>query len=386
MNYKFSKEEWINKQAGLSSRDKDLLSRAFDTLYSNQLHTENAPWGDYECISPWTGANKDEGIWNWDSAFHANTVSRFDSKLAQDCILAFTQFQMENGQFPDVIFADGTLADNYSKPPVMAWAVENVYKRTKNIDFIKNLYPVLLENEKWWRENRFYDGLFYYSANNNPQNNDYEHPRWESGLDNSPRWDNGIVDLWAIDLNCYMVMFYNSLDFLANRMNITNTDWKLKADKLSDLINKKMFCEKTGMYCDVNRFTGEFSSVLTPCSFMPLYTKIATQEYAEKMCKLASNPDKLYPFMPSVSYDNPQYSLDYWRGPVWLNIAYFAAKGLKNYGFKDVANDIKEAILNMVNNDKNGIFENYDSKLQKGIFCDNFSWSAAFIIEFILDF
>ena len=45
--------------------------------------------------------------------------------------------------------------------------------------------------------------------------------------------------------------------------------------------------------------------------------------------------------MPTVSFDNPEYSTDYWRGPTWLNVAYFAAKGLKNYGF-EVADKIKE--------------------------------------------
>lgn len=36
--------------------------------------------------------------------------------------------------------------------------------------------------------------------------------------------------------------------------------------------------------------------------------------------------------------------------------------------------------------DKEHIFENYDSKLEKGQYCDHFSWSSVFIIEFILNF
>ena len=89
--------------------------------------------------------------------------------------------------------------------------------------------------------------------------------------------------------------------------------------------------------------------------------------------------------MPTVSYDNPGYSNDYWRGPTWLNVAYFAAKGLKNYGF-EVADRIKENILNMCFDEKGGIFENYDSITGKGLCCDHFSWSSVFIIEFILNF
>ena len=89
--------------------------------------------------------------------------------------------------------------------------------------------------------------------------------------------------------------------------------------------------------------------------------------------------------MPTVSFDNPSYSNDYWRGPTWLNVAYFAAVGLKNYNF-DVADKIKENILDMCYKEKNGIFENYDSITGKGLYCGHFSWSCVFIIEFILNF
>ena len=89
--------------------------------------------------------------------------------------------------------------------------------------------------------------------------------------------------------------------------------------------------------------------------------------------------------MPTVSFDDPGYSNDYWRGPTWLNVAYFAAKGLHDYGLA-VGNEIKESILDMCHNEKDGIFENYDSKTGEGLCCDHFSWSSVFIVEFILNF
>ena len=58
---------------------------------------------------------------------------------------------------------------------------------------------------------------------------------------------------------------------------------------------------------------------------------------------------------------------------------------LKNYGF-DSADKIKNTILKWCSDEKRGIFENYDSITGRGMFCDCFSWSAAFIIEFILNF
>ena len=117
---------------------------------------------------------------------------------------------------------------------------------------------------------------------------------------------------------------------------------------------------------------------------MPLFIKTASHERAESMAKMAADEQIFNSNMPTVAYNNPEYSQNYWRGPLWLNIAYFAAKGLKNYGFS-VADDIKENILSLVYGIKDGIFENYDTKNRKGLCCSNFSWSAVFIIEFILN-
>ena len=102
------------------------------------------------------------------------------------------------------------------------------------------------------------------------------------------------------------------------------------------------------------------------------------------MHKIGADPARFYPGMPSVSYDDPTYSTGYWRGPTWLNIAYFAAKGMKQYGFLETANGIRDFILGMVDANADGIYENYDSKAGKGLYWHSFSWSACFVIEFIL--
>ena len=65
------------------------------------------------------------------------------------------------------------------------------------------------------------------------------------------------------------------------------------------------------------------------------------------MARLAADRKKFYPGMPTVTYDCPAYSTDYWRGQTWLNVAFFAVKGLENYGFTDVAGEIREFLLSM---------------------------------------
>ena len=113
---------------------------------------------------------------------------------------------------------------------------------------------------------------------------------------------------------------------------------------------------------DRERESGEFSKVLSPASFMPLFVGIASQAYAEAMNRLARASKKFYPGMPTVFYDSPMFSRDYWRGQTWLNIAYFAMKGLLDYGYEQTAIEIKEFLLDMIYDElPRGMFENYDS-------------------------
>ena len=142
--------------------------------------------------------------------------------------------------------------------------------------------------------------------------------------------------------------------------------------------------EELNCYTDRNFETDALSEVLSPASFMPLYTGIASKEHAQATERVAK--EKFGYGMPTVSYYNPEYSADYWRGPTWLNVAYFAAKGLKNYGFDETADRIKETILGWVENDGDKIHENYNSKTGEGLCAEYFSWSAVFVMEFILNF
>ena len=380
-----TKEEWLAPlRKTVSERDVCLLDAAYEVLKKNTVCRPDAPWGAAPVISPWSGPCA--GIWNWDSAFHAYTVSRFDTPLAKSCIDTFTAYQLPTGMFPDVIQIDGRICDNYGKPPVLPWATLTVYRRDGDKAFLRRNFDRYVKNAAFWEENRSDRGLFFYSAQVHPEAENYLHPRWESGWDNSPRWDEfPIVDLWAIDLNCYMVMFYRSMGEMAETLGEERAVWDEKAKALSQKIEDTLFDPAQGAYADRNRKTGAFVTVLSPASFMPLYIGTASHERAERMASLAADPKKFYPGMPTVTYDCPAFSTDYWRGQTWLNVAYFAVKGLSNYGFRQTAEDIREFLLSMVYDGlSRGISENYDSVARRGKFNDSFSWSAAFVIELIL--
>lgn len=374
----------ILKFDSLSSyRDRELSYRAYNTLLDNVYNETGYLWSPYRCISPGKGGF--DGIWNWDSAFHAIGVSHWDTVLAKESILGFFKFQKEDGLLPDVIWENNSVVDTFTKPPIFAFATESVYKKDHDLEFLEQMYPKLVLNEKFYTEKRCDNGLYYYDAENKDSEDYLTRVKYESGWDNSVRWDNGITEYYPVDLNCFMVMFFRSLSFIAGELgyNTESEMWSQKAITLSELINTTFWDNEKKFYSDTNRYNKKVSDVLSPASFMPLFIKIASEDQANAMKEIAIT--KFKSKMPTVSFDNPEYSNDYWRGPTWLNVAYFAAKGLKNYGFS-VADDIKESILNMCHNEKRGIFENYDSINETGLCCDHFSWSSVFILEFIFNF
>lgn len=321
------------------------------------------------------------GVWNWDSAFHAIAVSRWDPELAREQIDILFAEQLPSGALPDVIYADGRIIKESGKPPVFPWAIAIVDKRSPNKEYLKDIYPKLVKFEEFWRKERGgdIDGLFHYGG---PQ------PYWESGWDNSVRWDFGVSNLWAIDLNCFMAMLYDAMSGFAKELGLKSDEakWRKRKTDLAKLIEQKLWDPKTGAYLDYDYQAGKFGTALTPASFMPLYAGIASKKHAEAMAKIAADPKKFFPGMPTVSYDDPQYGPDYWRGPCWLNTAGFAIWGLEKHGYKDTAEKIRQTILKRCY-DRGYPYEYYDAtsgKPGQGA-AEKFGWSAAFIIEMLLE-
>ena len=125
----------------LSQRDIRLLERALRVLEQNQYDEVSRFFDGRTMICPGF-----RGIWNWDSAFHAIGVSRFDKQLAIDQIEGFFKYILEDGMLPDLIGKDGIPEIHSSKPPVFAWATYEVYKNTGDIDFLRRMYDKLEQN------------------------------------------------------------------------------------------------------------------------------------------------------------------------------------------------------------------------------------------------
>ena len=98
-------------------------------------------------------------------------------------------------------------------------------------------------------------------------------------------------------------------------------------------------------------------------------------------------PEKFFTKVPfqTMSADHPKFNPlnGYWRGPNWLDQAYFGVKGLRNYGFNDEADQATVQIIKGAEGlleKGRSIRENYHPITGAGLNAENFSWSAAHII------
>lgn len=364
----------------LSQRDEILLKRAFKTIKNNIIekpdNDKNFVFGDLRGIVPSPSTYK--GVWNWDGAFHMIAASYFDKKLAEDQAEILFSHMSENGQLPDVIYTNGDSVTKFTKPPVIGWAIMCSDKISPDVDFLKKWYPYVVKNIQWWENNRSDGTLFFYDVS-----------KMESGWDNTVRFDfpHKINRCYAIDLNCFMADYYRAAAYIAEKAGMENDcqSYIEKREELAKNINSILFSQEKRYYCDYNFKLKRFTNRLSPASFMPLFAGIADSEKAEAMKKLAENPNYFYKGMPTISYNNRHYnSAKYWRGPCWLNTAYFAIRGLYDYGYKELAMEYIENILSWCYKNSESIYEYYDSKSGKGLGAENFGWSSVFIIEMIL--
>ena len=368
-----------------AAAETNLVRRAWAALDGNVVTGDGVQWSPLRGIEP--SNSFFFGVWNWDSAFHALAVVRKDAALSRDQFRIMMKWQGEDGMFPDVVWQDpqrGVFRGN-TKPPVWAWAVWFMDRVAPDDAFLREAYAALVREEAFWRGRRRVAslGMFHYDGNSDDPKERSTYCGWESGWDDSPRWDGEAASKIPVDLNCWMVLRYRSLRDIARRLGKEReaSQWDDAAKDLAAKVESLLWDEESGCYYDWDFKTKTFSRVLTPASFMPLFIGTASSARAASMARHAK---RMEPGWPSVSYDHPEYKPTiYWRGRTWLNVAYFALKGLKFYGYDELADEGRETILGWVDAYKGSIHENYDSMTGEPLGAKDFSWSAVFVLKFL---
>jgi len=339
-----------------------------------------------------------EGFWIWDSAFQALGFAEWDLGLAKDNIRVMLRNQRGDGGLP-MLHPDAAVSS--AQPPLLTWAAMEIYakERPENPDgargFVTEVYPKLALWNRWWFSHRDKNGNGLAEWGNNLESGWDDSPRWDN-VDGSAGWDNdyGSALYEAVDLNAYLILDLRSLGQMAAVLGLPEEarGWDEAASALARRVVEVLYDPKSNLFFDTNYVTGEHRKVLTPASFLPLWAGVPLPEArAHDMIKLYLLSGEhffgTFPF-PSVCCQEATHDAGgrsgYWRGPIWLNIAYFMIQTLAWHGFKDEARQSARKILEMVA--RAGIHENYNS--QTGEPGDNsrmdFSWSAALAVAIAL--
>ena len=156
---------------------------------------------------------------------------------------------------------------------------------------------------------------------------------------------------------------------------------------------RKFFCAPSnggsnisdGLFYDYDVIIGERIMKRTISCLLPIYTGILSNQEAEVIVKWISGADFVAEYDTIASVDEKESDfkpLDYWRGPVWINTSWSISYGLLRYGYTDRAERIKQGALRLVA--EHGFREYFNPTTGEGLGGQNFSWTAAAVIDMIM--
>lgn len=344
--------------------------------------------------------------WLWDTAFHAVGLKYISKELAEDAVRAVLTIQHDNGYIPHQASVD--IDSKVTQPPVLAWAVLELYKATGDKTLAEELFDKLAAYLKWDLNNRDdnNNSLLEYVVNEDSITNRCD----ESGMDNTPRFDNE-SKMDCIDFSCFLANDARCLSKLAEILGREEDQkyWNDRYNKTKDAINTLLWNDEDKFYYD-RRMDGSFSSVKSVVSFLPLFAGVCDSERAKYLVEHLDNPKEFRTAFPiaTVSADDKTYvTMDMFRGTVWLNFNYMIAQGLDEYGYHEKAEYLRETTIEQVKKwylSDGVIYEFYDSRdkvsprrlSRKGIALQpylpdvriqcvrDFSWGCCFIPDIII--
>jgi len=313
------------------------------------------------------------GVWLWDTGFHIMALvqgGKRSVQLAADQVRVLVNGAKEVHHLPREVWV-GFASPATQPPGILTWAAMEIYARSKDKQFLEDIYPGLAQNNKW-----------FYTDRDSNKNGLAEWSGADSGWDSSPRWDKGAVD--AVDLNSWLYLDQIKLAEMCEILGKSDEakSWRVQAATTAKTVREKMWDEEAGCYWDLSPSSGKPMKLLTPAIFWPMFTGIATKEEAARLVQYLEPGKGLwttYP-MPCVSELEPTYDpKDYWRGSVWINVNWLTCLGLERYGYNDLAAKLRQKSIEVVA--KNAMpAEYYDPRDGKGLGIQNFMWTGALYI------
>jgi hypothetical protein len=364
---------------------------AWNTLYDVKGRLVSSPVSRDWCCD-WGGP----AVFCWDTYLLGAMVSYESPELARLNFEAVSAAIDKLGFVPNYYCAHGAASLDRSMPPIGAYLIWKTQAAQPDRPWLAKVYRQLKRWHRFWLKHRDGNGngLLEWGSNREPY---YEYPqlctdevhirhgvqaaKWESGLDNSPMYDDvpfnaetNTLELDDIGLNCYYAMDAEALAAIAECLERKRdaARYRREYDGLRKRINERLWDDERGIYCN-RHWDGRLSNRWAPTSFFPLIAGIAPRDRAERMVRAHLLNEREFwgeYVIPSIARHDPAYpDNDYWRGRIWGPFNVLVAEGLRRYRFDDVAAELAHKGLGMfLRNwrEDGGVYENYNAETGRG--------------------
>jgi neutral trehalase len=254
---------------------------------------------------------------------------------------------------------------------------------------LEETFEPLMRWNRWWAAHRDVDGYLVWGSDPLAEPVDPD-DAWrgtregailESGLDNSPMYDDAAFDATTHRLQMgdvgLMSLYIADCDALAQIADVLG-----KAKEAKELRGRAsryraklgtMWDEKAGIFLNRDLATGKASERLSPTNFYPLLARAASAHQARRMIEEhLLNPKEFWGkwVLPSIARDDPAFKdQNYWRGRIWGPMNYLVYLGLRNYDDAEVRRQLAQKSLELVQQEwreKGHLHENYNAMTGDG--------------------
>jgi len=298
-----------------------------------------------DCV---TGYDVDE-FYDWDLYFECLFLSHFGiTKFCRSNVELFLDMQHPSGYVSRTVRVP---RPRQHFKPFLAQTALLGSRQSKDFRWLDGKYYKALKNylDYWfWFSDFDKNGLSVWDGADH------------SGMDNQKR-RLGFIDVmeWeGVDLNCYLVRELDAMAEIAEELHKKSDaqEFIAHAKELRSKINDVFWDEKDGFYYDRNERTGELNRVKTIAGFIPLWAGAASLERADRIIKEhLINPNEFWLKYPIATWSKsePDYiaeELDMcnWMGGVWIPTNYMVFRGLINYGYIEIAQELANKTFELV--------------------------------------
>lgn len=416
---------------------QQLLKNATDILRQNDLGHYTVPthglypfqWNWDSCLTALGLSYMDE------SRAWMEIETLFNHQWADGMVPHIIFHKPDDGYFPGPdVWSTGQKVptSGITQPAVAGFAVNRLFERAENRQLAEEKARLLLPKIAAWHD--------WFYANRDPHQTGLVaiiHP-WESGRDNSVDWDvafervptEGVMPFVRRDTQhadpdhrptqaqyeryIWLVQLFRSLGWdnaklhdaspfqivdpgfnailirscadLAKLAAILGEDslaakaQKQAEDGLAAL--ETLWSDAHQQYLCLDRTVGELVDSLSVGGLLAAFAPLPAKRITALAARLEEIGKQAKYLVPSHDLNDVKFDqLRYWRGPAWLIVNYMIADGMNNAGQNEMVSRIRNDSLQLI--EHSGFAEYYGPLDGTACGGDQFSWTAAMVMEFL---